>query len=581
MTTPALRHLSALRLADGVATSDVVVLGSGVAGLTAALSLVPRRVTVLTKGPLASGSSRWAQGGIAAAMAAEDGPRMHAADTMIAGAGLCDEAIVAGLTEAAPDHIQRLIAWGVRFDRNAEGRLQLGREGAHSARRILHAGGDATGAELVRALIQTMLSEQRLRGRMGVCEDTFAEDLVVDDGRVVGVLARHADGRTILHRAGAVVLATGGCGQLWSKTTNPAEVTGDGLAMAARAGATLADLAFMQFHPTALDVEAPGASLPLLTEALRGEGATLIDAQGSQFMLAIDARAELAPRDIVARAIWRLQASGERVYLDARHAVGDAFPRRFPTVWEHCRRHGLDPRSEPIPVTPAAHYAMAGVAVDAAGKTSLEGLWACGEVTASGLHGANRLASNSLIEGVVYGARVAADIARRAPEPARMGRGGVVRREATAASAERSVVSVRRELQQLAWRHLGLERERPGLETLLVRIDQLFASAIDEPSEGLNLLTIGRVMAAGALAREESRGAHLRTDFPQASPALATRAFWSYAPSSVGLPLAATSGAIEGSSTTASADEGCFDLEPMVIGDAKPAYQALGYQEIA
>jgi len=576
VTQGSLQRHAALRLADGVASSDVVVLGSGVAGLTAALSLVPRRVTVLTKGPLTSGSSRWAQGGIAAAMAPENGPDQHAADTLIAGAGLCDDTVVETLTADAPEHIRRLIAWGVRFDRDGHGDLQLGREGAHSVRRVLHAGGDATGAELVRALVQALVGEQRLRGRIGVCEDTFAEDLVVEDGRVVGVLARHADGRTVLHRAGAVVLATGGCGQLWSKTTNPAEVTGDGLAMAARAGATLADLAFMQFHPTALDVvalgvEATGSSLPLLTEVLRGEGAVLVDARGERFMTAIDPRAELASRDIVARAIWRLQTAGEPVYLDARNAVGKDFPRRFPTVWHHCRQHRLDPRKERIPVTPAAHYAMAGVAVDEAGRSSLDGLWACGEVTASGLHGANRLASNSLIEGLVYGARVAEDIAGRALELGRFSRHCVVIRETSTSGVEQTPAAVRRQIQQLAWQHLGLERDRQGLEVILARVDTLASSLPAPVSEAGNLLTVGRLLAAGALARQESRGAHLRTDFPGTRPGFATRTFWTYARSAGRLPLALAREAVCGS----------FCATDAAVSDAAMGDPRIGYQEIA
>lgn len=568
-----LARRSALHLADGIATSDVVVLGSGVAGLSAALSLTspsrhrapsrllrPRRVTVITKGALESGSSPWAQGGIAAAIGPGDDPANHAADTVGAGVGLADPSLVAGLIEEAPEHIARLLDRGVRFDRLADGRLSLGREGAHSHHRILHAGGDATGAEMVRALIDSLIAEQAARGSIETVVDTFAEDLVVEDGRVVGVLTRRADGKRLMHRAGAVVLATGGCGQLWSKTTNPAEVTGDGLAMAARAGAILADLEMIQFHPTALDVadlgaaglEAGGASLPLLTEALRGEGAILVDGAGRRFMPSIDRRAELAPRDVVARAIYRRLARGEQVDLDAREAVGTAFPERFPTVWRACQRFGIDPRHAPMPVTPAAHYAMAGVAVDARGRTSLDGLWACGEVTSSGLHGANRLASNSLLEGVIYGARVAEDIAGASPPPRIAARPGSVRvprdsgrprssgRPGTGADADTGAATVRATLRHRAWRDLGLERDRAGLERLL---DWLADRRIDddgarvERGETLNLLNVASMVAAASLAREESRGAHYRTDHPRADPTMERRMMWTFEPDGDASPL--------------------------------------------
>jgi len=544
MKRQGLEAVASLRLADAVSSSDVVVLGSGVAGLSAALSLAPRRVTLLSKGRLASGSSRWAQGGIAAAMSARDDPASHAADTLAAGAGLCDEGLVARLTAEGPQSIRRLIERGVRFDRDAAGRLRLGREGAHSASRIVHAGGDATGAELVRALIEKLLEAQCQDGKLDIREHAFAEDLVIEDGRVVGVLARDAGGCCVLHRSRAVVLATGGCGQLWAKTTNPVEVTGDGLAMAGRAGAVLADLAFMQFHPTALDAVmhgdgCRGVSLPLLTEVLRGEGAVLVDEGGERFMLALDRRAELAPRDIVARAIWRKKASGQGVWLDARKAVGAAFPERFPTVWAHCRQQGLDPRVQALPVTPAAHYAMAGVAVDEAGRTSLDGLWACGEVAASGLHGANRLASNSLLEGIVFGARVAADIAGCTHAASR---GGMVQRQPARdgwTSSAKAQAPVREVLRALAWRSLGLERTRQGLGQALLELDRLASELPSRPTETANLVTVGRMVATAALAREESRGAHWRTDFPRAREAWAHRAFWTYTPGSDSLLLSA------------------------------------------
>ena len=535
------------READEVATSDVIVVGSGIAGLTAALSSAPRRVTVLTKTELGGGSSsQWAQGGVAAAMAADDSPRQHAADTVAAGAGLGERAVIDALTTEGPERIRRLIELGARFDRGPGGELRLGREGAHSRRRILHAGGDATGAEMVRALV----AEVRRRGSLELHERCEAHDLVTTGDRVVGVLARHASGRTVFHRAAAVVLATGGLGQLYARTTNPIEATGDGLAMAARAGARLADLEMIQFHPTALDVGSQSSyrPLPLVTEALRGEGAILIDEQGVRFMTSVHRLAELGPRDVVARAIRRRQQAGRRVFLDASAAVGEAFPERFPTVWDSCRQHGIDPRRQPIPVTPAAHDAMAGIAVDGAGRSSLPGLWACGEVTSTGVHGANRLASNSLLEALVFGARVADDLSGveaprlisrrgetevvwREPGPAdRLPRRGTSRRIPAADAQD--------EIRRVMWRHVGLERDRAGLETALDATAEIGRRLSPRPSEARNLLTLSRLVTAAALAREESRGSHLRSDFPDPREELRHRLFWTYEPAGGAFPLA-------------------------------------------
>ncbi|MEL7059592.1 MAG: L-aspartate oxidase [Acidobacteriota bacterium] len=526
---------------DVIDGSDAVVIGSGVAGLTAALALAPRRVTLLTKTTLGGGgSSPWAQGGVAAAMADDDSPRLHAVDTLEAGAGLSDPWRVDILTHEGPERVAALIEMGADFDRDDAGRLTLGREGAHRRRRVLHADGDATGAEIVRALVAAVTADPRIE----VHEHAAALDLALDGSRVVGVVARHgvdvdneaADGvggRAVLHHAPAVVLATGGFGQIYSHTTNPPENTGDGLAMAARAGAELIDLEMVQFHPTALDVEAD--PLPLVTEALRGEGAILIDEGGRRFMLDIHPMAELAPRDIVARAIWTLQSAGGRAFLDAREAVGAAFPERFPTVWSLCRDHGIDPRREPIPVTPAQHYAMAGVTVDDDGRTSLGGLWACGEVTASGVHGANRLASNSLLEALVFGRRVAVDIDRalaaadRRPSllhPSRP-RAPIVRREDRLAAED---PALRAEVRSLLWREVGLVRDRAGLERALDRLADLGDSAVTEPGATANLVTVARLVAAAALAREESRGGHHRSDFPDSDIVWKRRLAWRYRP---------------------------------------------------
>lgn len=517
-------------LISEMTSADVVVVGSGVAGLSAALALAPLQVRLVTKTQLArGGSSEWAQGGVAAAIADDDSPREHAADTLAAADGLADADAVAVLTSEGPLRVRELIELGARFDRDAAGRLLLGREGAHGRRRILHANGDATGAEMVRALSEAV----RRAPHVTVEERTFAEDLVLgDDGAVTGVVARRGR-RTVFHRAAAVVLATGGYGQLYARTTNPPEVTGDGVAMAARAGAELADLEFVQFHPTALDVAAD--PLPLVTEALRGEGAVLVNDLGERFMVAVHARAELAPRDVVARAIFRQQRDGRRVWLDATAAVGERFPERFPTVYEACRRHGLEARHQPIPVTPAAHYAMGGVAVDALGRASLAGLWACGETASSGVHGANRLASNSLLEALVFGARVARDVAGRTSPAGPSALRGTVWRETE--RPRRASADVRPRVRELMWRDVGLVRDGAGLEAALAKLAELARAVPERPSETGNLLTMGRLVSAAALARQESRGAHYREDFPDPSASEGRRHVWTYRPAEA-FPLA-------------------------------------------
>ncbi len=512
---------------DRVIESDVVVIGAGVAGLSAALGLASQpgvrlSVALLTKTRLGTGgASAWAQGGIAAAVGEDDSPRLHAADTLAAGAGLNDPAIVELLTAEGAASIDDLLALGVAFDRDRAGRLDLGREAAHSRRRILHAHGDATGAELVRALTAAV----RTAPGVAIFEETFACELVTAGGRVAGVLALAANGAAVLYLGRAVVLATGGCGQVFRATTNPKEATGDGLALAARAGARLADLEMVQFHPTALAVGAD--PMPLLTEALRGEGAVLVDGRGRRFMLAEHPGAELAPRDVVARALFRRLAAGEQVFLDAREAVGEAFPARFPTVFGHCRRAGIDPRRELLPVAPAAHYHMGGIAVEADGRSSLPGLWACGEVASTGAHGANRLASNSLLEAQVFGARAAEDVACHLPPavPA------TVRGTRPAPQPAGASLDLRAAIRELMTAKVGVERSGAGLEEAVWQLDSWARSSFRVDGETRNLLTVGRLIAAAALARQESRGSHYRTDFPAADPAWQRRLMLTLSPS--------------------------------------------------
>jgi len=505
--------------------ADAVVVGAGVAGLAAALALRGREVLLVSKRRLGEGgASNWAQGGVAVALGAGDSPRQHAADTVAVAGGIADRAAVETLTTRGPERMRELLARGARFDRDAEGELAFGREAAHSTSRILHAGGDATGAEMVRALTEAV----RAVSWICVLEDTFAEDLLVDQGRVVGLLVRDVapsagpgPHRWRVIAAPAVVLATGGIGQAWRYTTNPLEATGDGLAMAARAGALLADVEFMQFHPTAL--AGPKDPLPLLTEALRGEGAVLLDSRGRRFMLDEHPLAELAPRDVVARAIFRRRKAGEEVVLDATKAVGERFPQRFPTVFARCREQGFDPRVQPLPVTPAAHYHMGGVAVDLRGRTSIPGLWACGEVASTGAHGANRLASNSLLEALVFGTEVGEDVVRvAAPRPeSRLVR--TVARGHLPAAAVVEDTELRRRVREILWEDVGVERDAAGLRHALSELDRIAASPSAAHGELRNLVEVGRVVAAAALLRRESRGAQWRRDFPGADPQAARR----------------------------------------------------------
>jgi len=500
---------------EPVQTADVLIVGSGVAGLAAALHAAGRSVTILSKTSFAGGgSSPYAQGGVAVALGLDDSPAQHARDTIAAGWGLCDDEVVRLVTEEGPARIRELIGLGARLDRDSNGGLAFGREGAHSRRRVVHAAGDATGAELTRALATTV----RLLPNVEIVERVLALDLLLEGRRVAGVVAVDADGRRRLWSAADVVLATGGTGQVYRHTTNPAEGTGDGLAMAARAGARLAGLEFVQFHPTAMAVG--GNPMPLLTEALRGEGAPLVDETGHRFMVDVHRLAELAPRDVVARAIWRHRRNGHQVFLDTTLLAG-RFEDRFPTVLELCLDRGLDPREQAVPAAPAAHYHMGGVVTDHRGRASIAGLWACGEVSHTGLHGANRLASNSLLEALVFGARVGGALSASARRPSlRVGRAAAHPRVAElpwlAAGGEQARFADR--LRDIMWEGVGLERTAAGMQRALWDLNQIDQTAPAGLGELRNLLTVAMLIARAAQARTESRGAHFRGDIPWQDP---------------------------------------------------------------
>jgi L-aspartate oxidase len=504
------------------AATDFLVVGSGVAGLRAAIGLAAAgRVLVLTKASPAESNTGYAQGGIAAAVGGDDTPALHAADTIRAGDGLCDEAAVAVLVEQGPPLVRELIDWGARFDRGPDGRPALGREAAHSVRRVLHAG-DATGREIGRVLWD------RVNAVAGVTtiDHAFVTDLLIEGGRVRGAAYLDRDAVRIEVSARAILLATGGAGQTFRETTNPVVATGDGIALAYHAGARVADLEFVQFHPTALSVE--GAPRFLISEALRGEGARLVNVHDEAFMLRYHPDGDLAPRDIVSRGIAReVERTGAPVHLVLSHLDPEFVVRRFPTIAAMCRQVGLDLARDPIPVGPAAHYVMGGVDTDEWGRTSLPGLYAAGEVACTGVHGANRLASNSLLEGLVFGAR-AADAMQQPPlaaplKPDRVMADGSWRMAEHGDEPTR--VAIRHQpsamtmdsIRGLMWRNVGLFRSRERLTHALAALDAARWPDVPVTADEWrlrNLLTVARLIAAAALRREESRGGHFREDFP-------------------------------------------------------------------
>ncbi|WP_405753435.1 L-aspartate oxidase [Streptomyces sp. NBC_01020] len=559
--------------------ADVVIVGSGVAGLTTALRCTAAglRTVVVTKARLDDGSTRWAQGGIAAALGEGDTPQQHLDDTLVAGAGLCDEAAVRTLVTEGPDAVRRLIATGAQFDTDETGGIALTREGGHHRRRIAHAGGDATGAEISRALVDAVRA-----AALRTVENALVLDLLTDtEGRTAGVTLHvmgegQHDGVGAV-RAPAVVLATGGMGQIFSATTNPAVSTGDGVALALRAGAEVSDLEFVQFHPTVLFLGAGAeGQQPLVSEAVRGEGAHLVDADGVRFMTGQHELAELAPRDIVAKAITRrMQEHGtEHMYLDARHFGAEMWEQRFPTILAACRSHGIDPVTEPVPVAPAAHYASGGVRTDLHGRTTVPGLYACGEVACTGVHGANRLASNSLLEGLVFAERIADDIVTAGSGAAGTGAGASgtagtgaggseaagsgagVRAGAAVLPAEPVTLPLlppeaRLRIQRIMTAGAGVLRSGESLAGAADRLEAIRAEAEAEAAaeavaeaaagaamdaaaagapealpavalkpaepgveawEATNLLCVARVLTAAAQRREETRGCHWRED---------------------------------------------------------------------
>jgi L-aspartate oxidase len=498
---------------------DVLVVGSGIAGLTAALAASKtRRVALVTKGRLTETNTWYAQGGIAGAVGEADSVELHLADTLVVGQGLCDEAVVRAVVGEAPEALAGLRDYGVRFDLAEGGEIALAREGGHSLPRVLHSG-DATGAAIQRALTDALRASERV----AVFEQRFLVDLLTDDDRCVGALVIDtATGAREVFWAGAVVLATGGAGQAYRVTTNPAIATGDGLAAAWRAGARVADLEFVQFHPTALDHDA--APRFLITEALRGEGAYLLDCSEERFMLGVHPLAELAPRDVVSREIEAVMArcGRDNVWLDARHLGEEYLRGRFPTIWEACAEAGYDLSRDLLPVAPAAHYLVGGVLVDVDGRSSLPGLYASGEVTASGLHGANRLASNSLLEGLVFSRRIARALQESAEPPRRRRISWVVseasRERGARQGREPSLVSAA--IKDVMQRHVGMSRSDEGLAGAAADLEMLGSpdvAAGDSAAEleVANLLTVGTLIAHAAWLRTESRGCHFRRDFPE------------------------------------------------------------------
>jgi L-aspartate oxidase len=516
---------------------DFIVIGSGIAGLRAAIALAPvGRVLILTKAEPTESNTGYAQGGIAVALGDDDSPALHAADTVRAGDALCDEEAVRVLVEQGPPYVTELVEWGTRFDRDAEGRLSRGREAAHSVRRVLHAG-DTTGREIARVLWRRVSALPTVE----TANHALVTELLVEDGRVAGVRFFDQLGFPRDARARATLLATGGAGHVFKETTNPPVATGDGVALAFHAGARVADLEFVQFHPTALNVR--GAPRFLISEALRGDGARLLNARGDAFMGGYHPDGDLAPRDVVARSIVReMERTGGPVFLSLSHLDPAYVVHRFPTIADMCRQINLDLATDPIPVGPAAHYIMGGVGTDHWGRTSIPSLFAAGEVACTGVHGANRLASNSLLEGLVFGARAATAMQQAdggqwsvagdqwVPAPPITDHRSPITDDGSPIAANRRSSSDHRslttsEVRDLMWKSVGLFRTGEGLRDAGAKLEAAYRAhrrALDDARaddadawKQFNLVTVARLIARAALRRQESRGAHYRQDFPE------------------------------------------------------------------
>ncbi|QRG67827.1 L-aspartate oxidase [Brevibacillus choshinensis] len=493
--------------------TKVAIIGAGIAGLYTALQTSEYAdVVLISKKGLDDSNTRWAQGGIAAVTAKSDSPALHRQDTLIAGAGLCSYDAVEVLVHEGPDRLKELIAYGTEFDRDDQGQYELTQEGAHSKRRILHANGDATGAEIVRALSARVMEQPNIT----VLEHHFAIDVITQEDECVGVIVRQPDGEIFFLEAEATVLATGGAGQLYRYTTNPEIATADGIGIAYRAGAVIRDVEFIQFHPTALYY--PGAPRFLISEAVRGEGAILRNSNGERFMDKYHPQKELAPRDVVARAIVSEmeKAKTTNVFLDITHEPADLIKRRFPTIYQFCLQYGLDMVTDWIPVAPACHYMMGGVQTDLHGETSIKRLFACGEASSTGVHGANRLASNSLSEAVVFGHRISERIKHYAelPDIQPLTVVSEYRGQRTESSREQRV-----KLQKLMLRYVSVKRDEKGLRKALEELERMeqdyqYIPVEQEDFEYLNLLNAAVLTTRAALMREESRGGHYRNDFP-------------------------------------------------------------------
>ncbi|MGH1349497.1 MAG: L-aspartate oxidase [Methyloligellaceae bacterium] len=502
--------------------AQIVIAGAGLAGLFTALKLAPLPVTVISPTPLGEGaSSFWAQGGIAAAIGEGDHPDKHTADTIQVGGGIVDPEIASMVAYEASDRIRDLLSYGVPFDQDIEGKLALSREAAHSERRIVRVRGDMAGKAIMSALLQTVKQTPSIT----VIEGYRAERLITDNGRVCGIyLSSYSDNKAELRiKSPAVVVASGGVGGLYGVTTNPSTSSGEGLGMAALAGAVIADAEFVQFHPTALNVGIDPA--PLATEALRGEGASLVNKNGKRFMPEYHGDAELAPRDIVARAVHEQVVSGQGAFLDCREAIGAAFPELYPTVYEKCMEAEVDPVVSPIPVAPAAHYHMGGILTDKDGRSSVPGLWACGEAASTGMHGANRLASNSLLEAVVFASRIADDLKASEIRQSASSLSNIVETQSVTASGNLS--EVERKLRQSMARDLGVVREKAAMEVLLKELNEMLETYSGHNAFS-NKLVAAKIMTVAAISRNESRGGHFRSDYPESDQTFMRRSYFKY-----------------------------------------------------